>query len=873
MQQKSLSPPAETPAYVPQTLEFPSTDAGNVSGDPNGSSLFDWSDFLDFDMDDNLNLAFDPPAINGPEPESGPDVDPVQPQNQQPSNSTRVRKRDPRLICSNFLAGRVPCACPELDEKLEQEASGDLPGKKRVRPARIPAGATARCQVPECEADISELKGYHRRHRICLRCANASTVVLDGESKRYCQQCGKFHILSDFDEGKRSCRRKLEHHNRRRRRRPNGSKGSIEKESRQVVLVDDVSCDDDTGKDSICLSSEIAEPETLLESGHVSTISSGLGSQTIQSDSFLSFAASGETRVDGEKENPKQKNSLSCENKSTFSSACRAGRISFKLYDWNPAEFPRRLRHQIFEWLAGMPVELEGYIRPGCTILTAFIAMPKLMWLKVLEEPAKCIRELLASPGNMLSGRMHVYLDDKIFRIIKDDFVEEVKVKERAPKLHSVYPTCFEAGKPMQFVACGTNLLQPQFRFLVSFSGRYLAYNICVSSVGRKKEGDNNSADHELLKIYVPPTDLNVFGPAFVEVENQSGLSNFIPILIGNKEVCEEMVLLQQKFSASHGSKEQQLSCPRPACERLASRQADFPGFLLEVAWSLKKPVSDQQLASTQMQRFNYLLNFLIERESTIILESVLDCMKSAMDNTLVVGISDADMKLFRGNMDNARHVLHRKLEEKEYSVMHASDGKFSSQSSQHDSRSSVPSTNQGFERTKNKLESRVVLPSLDESVTVPLLNGEVMGLNLKKRPGRLFTRTVLTSRPLVFAIVVIGVCFGLCAVVLHPHKAALVNSSVIELKVAGKIHIIPDESVTVPLLNGEVMGLNLKKRPGRLFTRTVLTSRPLVFAIVVIGVCFGLCAVVLHPHKAALVNSSVIELKVAGKIHIIPGS
>lgn len=38
---------------------------------------------------------------------------------------------------------------------------------------------------------------------------------------------------------------------------------------------------------------------------------------------------------------------------------------------------------QIFEWLAGMPVELEGYIRPGCTILTVFIAMPQFMWEKV----------------------------------------------------------------------------------------------------------------------------------------------------------------------------------------------------------------------------------------------------------------------------------------------------------------------------------------------------------------------------------------------------------------------------------------------------------------------------------------------------------
>ena len=38
---------------------------------------------------------------------------------------------------------------------------------------------------------------------------------------------------------------------------------------------------------------------------------------------------------------------------------------------------------QIFQWLASMPIELEGYIRPGCIILTIFVAMPKFMWGKV----------------------------------------------------------------------------------------------------------------------------------------------------------------------------------------------------------------------------------------------------------------------------------------------------------------------------------------------------------------------------------------------------------------------------------------------------------------------------------------------------------
>ena len=38
--------------------------------------------------------------------------------------------------------------------------------------------------------------------------------------------CCRFHVLSDFDEGKRSCRRKLERHNDRRRRKSSDSKGS-----------------------------------------------------------------------------------------------------------------------------------------------------------------------------------------------------------------------------------------------------------------------------------------------------------------------------------------------------------------------------------------------------------------------------------------------------------------------------------------------------------------------------------------------------------------------------------------------------------------------------------------------------------------------
>lgn len=58
----------------------------------------------------------------------------------------------------------------------------------------------------------------------------------------------RFHILSDFDEGKRSCRRKLERHNRRRRRKPGDSGGELAKELQQDIHSEDVGCDDVDGK-------------------------------------------------------------------------------------------------------------------------------------------------------------------------------------------------------------------------------------------------------------------------------------------------------------------------------------------------------------------------------------------------------------------------------------------------------------------------------------------------------------------------------------------------------------------------------------------------------------------------------------------------
>ncbi|PSS06264.1 Squamosa promoter-binding-like protein [Actinidia chinensis var. chinensis] len=74
------------------------------------------------------------------------------------------------------------------------------------------------CQVEDCGADLSNAKEYHRRHKVCEMHSKASRALVANVLQRFCQQCSRFHALQEFDEGKRSCRRRLAGHNKRRRK-------------------------------------------------------------------------------------------------------------------------------------------------------------------------------------------------------------------------------------------------------------------------------------------------------------------------------------------------------------------------------------------------------------------------------------------------------------------------------------------------------------------------------------------------------------------------------------------------------------------------------------------------------------------------------
>ncbi|KAK1426963.1 hypothetical protein QVD17_15645 [Tagetes erecta] len=123
------------------------------------TSIWEWSQFLDLNIDDHLPLptqqtddspllptSHDLYPIDNPHlPHSFPVPDSF-PVDSSSNTNPRVRKRDPCLACSNFLAGQIPCACPELNSQMATEEEDVALGKKKTRMV-IARPTSSLCQV------------------------------------------------------------------------------------------------------------------------------------------------------------------------------------------------------------------------------------------------------------------------------------------------------------------------------------------------------------------------------------------------------------------------------------------------------------------------------------------------------------------------------------------------------------------------------------------------------------------------------------------------------------------------------------------------------------------------------------------------------
>ncbi|XWS56204.1 hypothetical protein CRYUN_Cryun09bG0066100 [Craigia yunnanensis] len=117
--------------------------------------------------------------------------------------------------------GRVTLGTPPKSGPGSSSSSGS--GRKARVGGVVQGAQTPRCQVEGCKVDLSDAKAYYSRHKVCGMHSKSPKVIVAGLEQRFCQQCSRFHQLPEFDQGKRSCRRRLAGHNERRRKPPAGS--------------------------------------------------------------------------------------------------------------------------------------------------------------------------------------------------------------------------------------------------------------------------------------------------------------------------------------------------------------------------------------------------------------------------------------------------------------------------------------------------------------------------------------------------------------------------------------------------------------------------------------------------------------------------
>ncbi|MCD9646522.1 hypothetical protein HAX54_036409 [Datura stramonium] len=86
-----------------------------------------------------------------------------------------------------------------------KSATGSLPVNGTGQPSPALAPATAKkgrgglvqgrqppkCQVEGCEADLSDVKAYYSRHKVCGTHSKSPMVIVAGLEQRFCQQCSR----------------------------------------------------------------------------------------------------------------------------------------------------------------------------------------------------------------------------------------------------------------------------------------------------------------------------------------------------------------------------------------------------------------------------------------------------------------------------------------------------------------------------------------------------------------------------------------------------------------------------------------------------------------------------------------------------------
>ncbi|XP_024526237.1 squamosa promoter-binding-like protein 1 isoform X2 [Selaginella moellendorffii] len=637
------------------------------------------------------------------------------------------------------------------------------------------------CQVDDCKADLSNAKDYHRRHKVCEMHSKAAKALVSRNMQRFCQQCSRFHPLQEFDEGKRSCRRRLAGHNRRRRKtQPDAAAaqafllseddvagksagllkllqvlsqlqasalekanavqerdlaleylrravsvstalGDCSKEGNgfgqkpevkspydaqvlsalpglplldafSVLLQNNlkaqakelpapvVSQPLQNGTDYLPRGSHAPPPPTsrpahsVIEvdgpSGHKpfpfqSPVAAAVNKAAVAPDSRdavrpsllgllgardrppspavppTSFIQAGHSQQSSES----QSGSEQSPDSSYADWQERTGRISFKLFDRNPGDFPQLLRAQILEWLSHVPSDMESYIRPGCVVLAIFLSMPNSAWQKLCNDLLGNLKRLIdSSPTDFWNkGRILVQVCDQSAYVV-DGKVQAVSLKSRDfPEILAVRPLAAVRNEETRFLVHGVDLAGADTRIYCAFHDEY--------NLQSWSEIDANEEDAEGSLCFTH-TPCESIGRCFIEVERNGG-SSFAPVLVADNAICDEVRSLEEDIEiASSRAGAMADSCAFPEEYSVAfvdlvelAVEHETSRFLHELGWVFQKQhwqlMKKQDHCDLRSSTMKWLLMFAVEREWCAVVKALLDTLYSFQSTGKVEDVAD----------------------------------------------------------------------------------------------------------------------------------------------------------------------------------------------------------------------------------------
>nr|AQQ11837.1 squamosa-promoter binding protein-like protein [Bambusa oldhamii] len=555
----------------------------------------------------------------------------------------RVAPEDDREECSN-------AAITNGDHGRMVIQRGQSSEEERQRKGACSSSAPS-CQVDGCQADLTNARDYHKRHKVCEAHTKSSAVRIKNIEHRFCQQCSRFHLLQEFDEEKKSCRSRLARHNGRRRKVPAqaGVAGNALNENQSLTNTLLLLLKQLSGLDSGSSSEQINGPNYLVNL--LKNLAAIAGTQAYQdmlknvnsaviTSNADSYVANGFTiheparppipvGTESSADPPDKRRVQNFDLNDAYieEDESRTDKIVFKLFGKEPKDFPVDLRAQILNWLSHYPSDMESYIRPGCVILTIYLRLPNWMWDELDADPASWIEKLISISIDSFwrTGWVYARVQDHLTLscngrlMLVSPWQPVIGDKHQ---ISSVTPIAVACSSTASFSVKGFNIAQPTTKLLCIFGGKYLIQEATQMLL------DDTTMQQGPQCLTFSCSFPSTSGRGFIEVEDCDQSSLSFPFVVAEESVCSEIRMLEHELNLiAFGD-------TLEGREDLVASRNRALNFLQEIGWLLQRSHTQATSETPQyctegfpVARFRWLLSFAIDQEWCAVVKKLLDTL------------------------------------------------------------------------------------------------------------------------------------------------------------------------------------------------------------------------------------------------------